>query len=142
MSKELRHGTSAPRVTDVIDGYQDLFGVRYTNRPNLSATLTDDKRYAAICAGMASVDDSLRTGLEPIPVVLLFDLPEDIIICEGPIAKGSAQGFSTNLEARVDDIPDSYFNALGILRKQAWADEASGKVTFYRVPREYFKYFD
>jgi len=139
MNKELYHGTTFRRVPDFFDGNDDLFGVRYLKDPSMSASLTDNKNYACLCAVGASIADFAGH-----PALVVLSIPEEELVCEGVIAGNKTiMGYSTT--HRVEDLhqlPERFLEHLGITVDQAIRDYAKHKVEFYRVPHKYISTVD
>jgi hypothetical protein len=129
------HGGAIETLAKVSDGHHDLFGVAFTDAPDLSAALTDDYAYAEICALTAVIRDGFIT-----PVVLEYSIPEEDIIPLGPI-----HGHETILGYRTKDTVDpglltpEYLALIGIPVEEAIRRVAHEGVEFYRIPSAYYR---
>ena len=135
MSEKIRlyHGTSFDIIGGkVLEGKQPLIGKRLLYDPGWSGTLTDEKNYAISWAN--------RRG--PDPIVLTYELPEEILIDEGIIGmKLTAHGFVTTLEVPVNELPTSYTQALlyinYITPEMLERIVKKGQMSFHAVPFKY-----
>ena len=137
--KEVLHGTSVSRMRSFFDSEQDLYGTRYPEAPKLSATLTDNPKYAALCAFAA-----VNIDFGGIATILHFKIPSRELVDEGQVGNNrGVRGYSTIYTVEdIDTIPDQYLQYLCISREQAAKDVDSGKVVFYRVPHGYFYHLE
>jgi hypothetical protein len=131
----LYHGTDTSRKFTLVIHEGDLFGMRYYKKPNFSGTLTNDRNFAEISAeGYSALTPGER------PLILVYEIPENEIIDEGPVgnySEGTFHAFSTTHVVSPEDLPDSYIEALGITKEEAVRRVNDGEISFFRVPAEY-----
>ena len=136
--KEVLHGTSALRMLSFFEDNQDLYGARFPEAPQLSATLTDDPKYAALCAFAA-----VNLAFGGTPIILHFKIPPRVLVEEGQVGNNpEVKGYSTIYTVKPSELPSDYLENLGISREQAIQDVASGKTVFYKVPHGYFHFLE
>lgn len=132
---EVRHGTNA-----YVAGLIDLYGFPLVGMDDLSfldtcGTLTDNYGFANRWA--------LRRakGIPSAARVLVYRVPQELLIDHGPILPGYIHSYSTRIAISLDNIPEYYFLEKGIPRYNADVLIRNGK-KIYQVLYEYLDDID